>query len=592
MPASDADAMLSALRHRGPDGSGKWVADDGRAGLVHTRLAILDTSESGAQPMAQAQSGRAEAADAAFNAARPRYWLVFNGEIFNYEELRRALEQDGERFTSRSDTEVLLRLLVARGKAAVPMLAGMFAFAFYDRARDYALLARDAFGIKPLYYSGDTESLLFASEVNTFRGALRDARLSAPAIRDMLLWGAVQEPATVLASVKALPAGATLERRNGVVAIEHWHRITFPGNALTSDPVAVTRRALEESVRRHLVSDVPVGIFLSGGVDSTAVLALVRQVVGERTDVRTFSIAFDDREFDESAIARRTAAHFRTTHTEWRMSAEDGRQEVAGYLRAMDQPTIDGFNTWCASKLARREGMKVVLSGLGGDELFGGYPSFSRLRPLAVLHRAVNFGRPVAAALLEHTTPGSRWRRLAAFFRVPAGALQAFHVQRGIFTESEARVLTHRIAGSDPGPAEWGIAEGPDAYGDLASYLELTRYMRNQLLRDADVFSMAHGLELRVPLVDVRLFAAIAPIPSAVRTRAHKRLLIDAVPEIPRWVREQPKHGFLFPFQRWLESEFGELVSRADEVSAVPLKSWYRRWALAAMLLCAHGRAA
>jgi asparagine synthase (glutamine-hydrolysing) len=267
------------------------------------------------------------------------------------------------------------------------------------------------------------------------------------------------------------------------------------------------------------------------------------------------------------------------------MTPEEGRAEIASYIAAMDQPTIDGFNTWCVSKLARREGMKVVLSGLGGDEIFGGYGSFRQVPLFLRLYRILNFLRPVIAGALNRTPVGSRWRRLAAFLGGPGTAMAAFHVQRGIFTEKEANDLARSLTDSDPGPAEWTLDGLPADPADAVSYLELTRYMRNQLLRDSDVFSMAHGLELRVPFVDARLFDALVAIPASVRLRKGKQLLLDAVPEIPPWVRNQPKRGFQFPFQEWMQREFGRILAAADEETTVPLVTWYRRWALAAVLV-------
>ncbi len=237
------------------------------------------------------------------------------------------------------------------------------------------------------------------------------------------------------------------------------------------------------------------------------------------------------------------------------------------------------------SKLARAHGVKVVLSGLGGDELFGGYGSFQQVPRFVRFHRISGPLRPLLAAVFARAQSGSRWRRFAAFLRGPATALAAFHAMKGIFTEAEARELAQSLTGIDPGAADWALVDEPGDPVDAVSYLELTRYMRNQLLRDSDVFSMAHGLELRVPFVDSRLFEAVAAIPAAVRLRRGKALLVEAVPTIPQWVREQPKRGFRFPFQDWMQGEFGDVLAAADKRSPVPLVMWYRRWALAAVLL-------
>ncbi len=344
--AAQPHSVVSALRHRGPDGQGIWQDSGKPATLVHTRLAIIDLSECGAQPMGTGQNAAQAPADDGLNAQSARYWIVFNGEIYNFQALRAELEAAGETFGGHSDTEVLLKLLIRDGKAALPRLGGMFAFAFYDRDTGDALLARDAFGIKPLYYLHRDRGLAFASEVRALRSFVPDREPAAAAVRDMLMWGSVPEPATLMTAVRQVPAGCFLEWNGGHAKVGRWHALKFGGDRPPADPIAATRAALLESVRRHLVSDVPVGIFLSGGIDSTAVLALAREVLGPKADLRTFSIGFDDPAYDESSIARRTADHFAAHHTEWRITAEEGRTEISGYLAAMDQPTIDGFNSW------------------------------------------------------------------------------------------------------------------------------------------------------------------------------------------------------------------------------------------------------
>jgi asparagine synthase (glutamine-hydrolysing) len=699
--------FLAALRHRGPDGSGVWQSAN--ATLVHTRLSIIDLSEAGAQPMGfESKIGgrRSEERDQLItdhstaphpngdksacpevppyrpppaansstdhssshsptanrqlttrlsspkstdNSSSFSFVLVFNGEIYNYRELRGELEAAGEVFTSGSDTEVLLRLLVREGAACLPKLAGMFAFAFWDKEAGTALLARDQLGIKPLYYRDENGTLSFASETRVLRK--NGDPTDASALHDFFLWGSVPEPATLNAAVRQLPAGHWLRCKDGKVEIARWHsdgvgrdrrarpfesaaaappqadQVGRPGGpSLPVDPAVLTRDALLESFRRHLVSDVPVGIFLSGGIDSTVILALTREVLGPAADIRTFSIGFDDPAFDESGLARRTAEHFGATHTEWRMTSEEGTAEIPAFLAAVDQPTIDGFNTWCVSKMARREGVKVVLSGLGGDEIFAGYGSFDRVPRFHAWHRRLGPLRRLAAAILTRQAPATPWRRLGGFFSGGGSWLEAYHAQRGIFTADEAARLANTLCGVTPAAPDWNVsglstdpaavmagmpfrgvrdhatnmhgvessshvpsigpvlAENGSCHPDpreIVSHLEITRYMRNQLLRDSDVFSMAHGLELRVPFVDSRLLDTLASIPSAVRLAQGKQLLLTAVPELPVWIRTQPKRGFRFPFQTWLEGQFGELLVEAQKVSPVPLKAWYRTWAVA-----------
>jgi asparagine synthase (glutamine-hydrolysing) len=580
---SFAERALAALKHRGPDGHGVWQG--GQTTLVHTRLAILDLSEAGTQPMVFDGGSRGSAVRPAGDSSDGhRQVLVFNGEIYNYLELRNELEAQGESFVGNSDTEVLLRLLVREGEACLPKLAGMFAFAFWDEAAGSALLARDPLGIKPLYYRQEDGALAFASETRVLRK--EGDETDAQALRDFFLWGSVQEPATLNTAVRQLPAGHCLKWKNGILEIKQWHSVTRSNSKPRSPESAAvqTRDALLDSMRRHLVSDVPVGIFLSGGIDSTVILALTREVLGPDADIRTFSIGFDDPEFDESGLARRTAAHFGALHTEWRMTPEEGSAEIPAFLAAVDQPGIDGFNTWCVSKLARREGVKVVLSGLGGDEIFAGYSSFERVPQFRRAFQLLGPLRRLAAGILNRKEPATPWRRLGAFFDGGGSWLEAYHAKRGIFTADEATVLAETISGRSVPPANWMIADLPEHPREVVSRLEVTRYMRNQLLRDSDVFSMAHGLELRVPFVDARLLSQISGISTGQRLRKGKQLLLAAVPEVPEWIRNQPKRGFRFPFQQWLEEHFGGMLAEAQRVSPIPLKAWYRTWAVAAAI--------
>lgn len=559
----DAEVLRNGLSRRGPDGSGLWESD--KATLVHTRLAVIGLGEEGAQPMSRSASGGVDKSEAV---------LVFNGEIYNYRELGRA---DAE-----SDTAVLLELLESEGAGCLPKLAGMFAFAFFNPDTGEALLARDAFGIKPLYYRIDGDELAFASEASLLRR--NGDKVDATALRDFFLWGSVPEPATVTTQIRQVPAGHYLRWKNGKAEIAAWYKPELRRHRPMSRDEAVrrTRGALEESMLRHLVSDVPVGVFLSGGIDSTAILALARQQLGREAELRTFSIGFDDPEFDESAVARRTANHFGTLHTEWRMKPEEGAAEIRDYLAAIDQPTIDGFNSWCVSKLARRAGIKVVLSGLGGDEWFAGYGSFTRLPQLHALHRAIPGPlRRMAAAFCHGASTGSPRRRLCAFLQGEGSWLEAFHAMRGIFTPEEANELAEALAGTCASPPDWKTGPLPETGAEIAGWMELTRYMRNQLLRDSDLFSMAQGIELRVPFVDVRLAESLLELPPQYRLEKGKRLLIDAVPEIPEWVRNRPKRGFVFPFSRWMESVMHEMLQEARNASPVPLATWYRTWAAA-----------
>jgi asparagine synthase (glutamine-hydrolysing) len=356
--------------------------------------------------------------------------------------------------------------------------------------------------------------------------------------------------------------------------------LSFPSQ-FRGDATAHTRDALRHTVRQHFVSDVPVGLFLSGGIDSTALLALA-QLTGHQ-GISTFAIAVDDPAADESALARRSAQHFGADHHELRLDANAVRPWFATFLQHLDQPSIDGFNTFTVSALARQHGMKVVLSGLGGDELFGGYSSFQKIPALLRLHPLLS-RLPGLCPLLERGKP--QHRRLADFLRSPGRAEDAYSALRGIFSQAEAEALTQWITGTRAAPPEPQPLPPSPSAGDAICQLELTRYLRNQLLRDSDVMSMAHGLELRVPFVDQDLWEQTAMIPAKQRLRGQKSLLTAAVPEIPDWILNQKKRGFLFPYQKWLGSDWGQSLTAAAAGAPTPMPNWYQQWSVFVLKHC------
>jgi asparagine synthase (glutamine-hydrolysing) len=483
----------------------------------------------------------------------------------------------------------------------------MYAFAFWDQKRQTGILARDPFGIKPLYYRHHTDgSLSFASETHPLRES--HDPVSADALRDTFLWGTVPSPQTLWPPIRQVPPGSYLIWKDGNIQVVPF--VTIEGGVVTSGidledqdspkgtlrnslskisnwktAVQFTRQALIESVRRHLVSDVPVGIFLSGGIDSTVILALTRLVLGPEASIHTFSIGFHEASYNESVTAERTAAHFGANHVTWRMNSKDLALQLQKFLNHLDLPTIDGFNTWCVSYLARQDGMKVVLSGVGGDEFFAGYPSFHQVPLFYALYHS--FLRHPIALLLRKTSVGSAYHRLADYLDGDGSWQHAYHAMRGIFTADEAKRLTKHLIGKEPSSEAFGGEDQeplPRSPRSIVDHFEVTRYLRNQLLRDSDLFSMAHGLELRTPFVDARLSHALSLVPSAMRLKLGKKLLIAAVPEIPKWVLQQPKRGFLFPMQRWIRSEFDREISSIEQSSPVPLVTWYRTWALACVM--------
>jgi asparagine synthase (glutamine-hydrolysing) len=395
------------------------------------------------------------------------------------------------------------------------------------------------------------------------------------AVRQYFRTGSVAEPRTLLADVKALEAGTIGVWHGGEFETRRYWSIRFEPESMSwDDAVARTRAALVDSVAHHFVSDVPVGVFLSGGMDSTALVALASQAGVGR--INTFSIAFPGERGDEGALAQRSAQHFGTTHHEWALDGEAGRHLFERFVNAADQPSIDGLNTYAVSKLARDRGLKVVLSGVGGDELFGGYKSFRRVPALARLHRALRAGgvAGAAAAVLPATAKG---RRMREWLEGDASIERGYEMFRGIFTCAESRQLTSHFLGTEGDATEHPPAMTERNDGDRVSALELQRYLRNQLLRDADVMSMAWGLELRVPFLDNKLFDTVRHIPAALRLRSGKRLLAAAVPELPAWIANQPKRGFLLPIERWIGAQWSDVFEQLDRTAPVPLESWYRK---------------
>ena len=555
--------MHEALRHRGPDGEGTWFANDGCAGLAHRRLAILSPGPSARQPMGTGG-----------------HQLVFNGEIYNHAELRADLEQSGARFEiPGSDTEVLLRACMAEGTSAIGKLHGMFAFALYDEAARSLLLARDPFGIKPLYYAEVCGGIVFASELRSILASeLVSRQLDPAAVAAFFQTGSVPEPSTLIAGVRLLPAGclATWTEAAGLRIRRYWQP-EFP-TTHSDDPVATAREALRESISRHLVSDVPVGIFLSGGIDSSVVAA----AAAEHGPLTAYSLVFDDPRYSEETRIREVAGQFGLKLRELRLGPAQARMWFDDFLSALDQPSVDGFNTFCVSRWAASHGAKVVLSGLGGDEVFGGYPSFSSVPHWisrgSLLAKTGGAGR-LAGALLDSAGVSPRARRVGAWMQSPASRSSSYALFRGVFSQGESQALLRHF-GLPAGMPETDSLPAFSDPRDTVSYLELTRYMRNQLLRDSDVMSMANGLELRVPLVDSTFFDSIANIPPDVRFQPGKALLASAAPRIPDSVRRAPKQGFSLPLNEWWSAD--RWGRDSDFPAGVRPGTWARRMAVIA----------
>lgn len=551
--SGEVATIRDAMAPRGPDGTGEWLSSDRRAALGHRRLAIIDLREEASQPMTSPEH---------------RLTIVFNGEIYNYRALRRDLASKGYRFRTESDTEVLLLLYVEYGLGMCERLRGMYAFGICDERDGSLLLARDPFGIKPLYISDDGGVLRFASQVKALlAGGRVDTRPDAAGHVGFYLWGSVPEPYTLFERIRSLePGTALLVDRNGRRNIRPFCSIPAILREASVDPARSEHPAerlgrlhslLLDSVRHHLVADVPVGVFLSAGIDSQSIAALVRE--SGHGDLRTVTMGFAEYRGttrDEVPLAELCAARNNAMHTTCMIAAADFEASRVRFLAAMDQPSIDGANTYFVSRAAARLGLKVCLSGVGGDEMFGGYSTFKsmprlvrvarRLVPASSLGKALRW---VSARWIgQFTSP-----KYAGLFELGRSMEGAYLLHRGLFMPWElprllpveivrrgwaelapmAR-LTQTIAGLGPNRAR-------------IAGLEMCWYMRNQLLRDSDWAGMAHSLEIRVPFLDVELLRNLAPGLSA------------PVPLEKSWVAEacglqageRPKTGFSIPIAEW-----------------------------------------
>ena len=555
--------MSEALRHRGPDDVGlagiTGLDNEPRGMFAHRRLAIIDLSIAGHQPMFSHDD---------------RLCITYNGEIYNYLELRAELEREGVQFRSTCDTEVLLLGWQKHGAKFLERLRGMFAFALWDREKGRGYLARDAFGIKPLYVADRAGEVLFASEVRSLLATGRiDPVLSSPAVASYLFTGSVAEPLTIIDGIVAIPPGCVVEvapRGGGFETLPPERFITaFPPSddihREFKSHVHRVRNALRESVRYHLVSDVPVAVFLSGGIDSSAVAGLASEVADTRLE--SFTVTFSEADYSEAQPAREAARRFNTKHHEILLSGQDLLNALPDVFAAMDQPSLDGLNTFVVSRAVRSFGIKVVLSGLGGDELFGGYPSFNRARLLAPLWKMPTVMRH-AGAVGASPIADLRAQRMRAVMSEENPAFAAYRASRTLFGEKQLQQLTgsryRRGTGMSRHPDD--VAVSQLTLMQQVSLYELTGYMRNTLLRDSDVFSMTHALELRVPMVDLKVARVAAAAGEAMKIRrgSPKPVLVEAVRDLlsPETI-ERPKRGFTLPFETWMRSEM------FDEVNSV-----------------------
>lgn len=549
--------MRDAMTRRGPDGEGIWYDGQRRIGLAHRRLAIIDLSAAAAQPMTDKLNGLV---------------CVFNGEIYNYRELRAALEERGYRFRTNSDTEVLLAAYAIHGRSMVQLLRGMFAFAIWDERNRRLFLARDPLGIKPLYYSLSGRILRFASQVKALRaGGVAGHAPSAAGHVGFFLWGHVPDPHTLYEDIHALPAGCTLLVDNdGVKGPSVYWSLT---DALVRNRYSASHRTqhdrrkrlreeLRASVSYHLVADVPVGIFLSSGRDSATLLGLTKEL--GNAPMRAFTLAF--REFigtpdDETAFAHLVAERFGAQHQiDW-VTRDAFLEMLEDALAAMDQPSIDGINVYLISQAGRRAGIKVALTGIGADELFGGYSNFRQISFLVGMLERVPFVNAIGRPLRNLTSgllAGLVSPKYSGLFEYGATVPGAYLLRRALFMPWELdQVLDPEFAAEGLerldvlAALQRSVANLSSRYAQILA-LEMNWYLRDRLLRDADWASMAHSLEIRVPFVDHKLIERLAPELTGPSPYTKSEMAATSLSGLPDAVLRRPKTGFLVPIRNWL----------------------------------------
>jgi asparagine synthase (glutamine-hydrolysing) len=577
IPADVLERATQSLAHRGPDDGGviilRGCGEDVEIGLGNRRLAILDLSPAGHQPMHDPDTGN---------------WIVYNGEIYNFREVRRKLEANGLRFNTQCDTEMILKSYAQWGEKCLHEFRGMFAFALWDARWQCLFLARDPMGIKPLYYYQSDQFLIFSSEVRTLlETGLVPRRIDSTGLSSYLTFGSVYDPHTLIEGVRALPPGCYLTWQAGELKhVEYWKLVDAEvieasreaGNVTPkrrSEIEAEVFSVLDESVRMQMVSDVPVGVFLSGGIDSSALVGVL-----SRNGVRpsTFSIVFREADYSEAEYSRAVAQQFHTDHHEITVSQADFFAAIDPAIRAMDLPTIDGINTYFVSQKTRAAGIKVALSGLGGDEIFAGYETFRTVPRLERFARAWKYLPAIvrshaANAYAALAAASDQNRKLYALWQNGSGVIHPYFLSRMLFTaqqqdellkcrrnESVAAHALEKVLSEFLSPAL-----SLDSINRI-SYLEARCYMANTLLRDTDCMSMAHGLEVRVPLIDHQLARLVLSLPGSwkLNRASPKPLLVRALRgQLPERIVHRPKRGFALPFEHWLRDTLRPAMQNA-----------------------------
>ena len=530
--------MCKALRHGGPDDKGLFYDKAAALAFGHRRLALIDLSPKGHQPMADTAN---------------KVWITFNGEIYNYLELKQELIAKGASFNSGTDTEVILEAYLHWGVEAFGKMRGMFAFALFDSIHMLTYLVRDTTGVKPLYYAIKDGKLSFASEIKAFKAAaLYNEEEPGWKIR-FLAYGHIPEPYTTLKDVYSLQKGHYLvwDHKNSSSKIISY-AIKRQRQIITDVNIAkeLIEEGLKAAVKRQLISDAPIGVFLSGGIDSSLLTLLANQQ--KEQQLKTISIYFNEKAYDEKSFQNIVLKDISGEKFGHLVKQQDFENLFPHLLRDMDMPTTDGINTWFISRYAQQDGLKAVLSGVGADELFGGYPSFHRIKYLKYLRKL-----PPALFNAANYFRADKYRKIS--FLAHDQPLADYLLLRGLFVPGDIAKILDTNTGNVNETLFSGYS-GPELNSydeEHAAWFETNLYMQNQLLRDTDVMSMSHGLEVRVPFLDEDFQAMVENIEQEIRFNNDqpKKLLVDSFLDIlPEPIWNRPKMGFTFPLQEWMSN--------------------------------------
>jgi asparagine synthase (glutamine-hydrolysing) len=537
----DFTSDLLKLHHRGPDDHGTYFETN--VALGQTRLSIIDLSHEGHQPMISQCAN---------------YVMIYNGEVYNFEEIKKDLVAKSYKFHSHTDTEVILNGFIEYKEQIVDKLNGMFAFAIYNKSTRELFLARDRSGIKPLYYFHDDKNFVFSSELKSLKSHSKAINFDAKIL--FLLLGYVPEPMTIYSGLSSFPAGHFGVLSNHELKLQQFDEYKYEPKIQKSykEIIADVSELFDNAVKRHLISDAPIGTFLSGGLDSSIITAVAAKY---KTNLQTLSLVFNEKELSEEYYQDLIVKKYNTKHTKYLIDETLFLESIEDFFEAMEQPTIDGLNTFFVSKAAKEAGLTTVLSGVGGDEIFYGYPSFKNGKTLKFLSNIPYF-------LIKILQNQHKYKKLEL---LQAEKDLAYYLpKRGLFSPTEiAKLLNIDIA-----KIYHLISELWHTYNsshithihDKISFFELNMYMKNQLLRDTDVFGMVHSLEIRVPFLDKELVDYVLRVePKEKFGIYNKQILADIAKGIvPHEVIDRPKMGFTLPFEKWMRNNIDRFEAEAD----------------------------